>query len=318
MVIVMKVRLGYACISKTLEGVTSSTSYPYTKFVVEQDFLKLDRIIKSNLEALEEIIDYNIANDVHFFRISSKIVPFATHLEVDFDYGDPYLEYYKRIGDKIRKSAMRVDVHPDQFCVLNSTRQEVVGSSFEILEYHHRLLSYFGIDDKVIVLHVGGNTFGKKKSLSRFVNQFQKLPLRIRNSIVIENDDKIFGVNDCLYLSKNLSVPVVLDYHHYLCNPSEEDFFELVGCVFNSWKNRGVPKVHFSSPKNNTKKEFRSHHDYIDCDKFIQFIEMMKVLDRDFDVMIEAKAKDEALFRLIRELKYKTNYQFLDETTFIV
>lgn len=34
--------------------------------------------------------------------------------------------------------------------------------------------------------------------------------------------------------------------------------------------------------------------------------------------MIEAKQKDEALFRLVRELKYKTNYQFLDETTFLV
>ena len=34
--------------------------------------------------------------------------------------------------------------------------------------------------------------------------------------------------------------------------------------------------------------------------------------------MLEAKAKDEALFRLIRELKYKINYTFLDETSFIL
>ena len=34
--------------------------------------------------------------------------------------------------------------------------------------------------------------------------------------------------------------------------------------------------------------------------------------------MIEAKAKDMALFKLTRELKYKTNYKFIDETTFIV
>ena len=31
--------------------------------------------------------------------------------------------------------------------------------------------------------------------------------------------------------------------------------------------------------------------------------------------MIEAKAKDEAVFKLIREIKYKTNYKFIDETT---
>ena len=34
--------------------------------------------------------------------------------------------------------------------------------------------------------------------------------------------------------------------------------------------------------------------------------------------MIEAKAKDEALFRLVRELKYKTNYTFIDDTSFEV
>ena len=34
--------------------------------------------------------------------------------------------------------------------------------------------------------------------------------------------------------------------------------------------------------------------------------------------MLEAKAKDEALFKLIRELKYKTNYKFIDETSFEV
>lgn len=34
--------------------------------------------------------------------------------------------------------------------------------------------------------------------------------------------------------------------------------------------------------------------------------------------MIEAKKKDEALFRLTREQKYKTNIIFLDETTFMI
>lgn len=34
--------------------------------------------------------------------------------------------------------------------------------------------------------------------------------------------------------------------------------------------------------------------------------------------MIEAKKKDEALFRLVRELKYQTEIIFLDETSFIL
>lgn len=34
--------------------------------------------------------------------------------------------------------------------------------------------------------------------------------------------------------------------------------------------------------------------------------------------MIEAKAKDEALFKLVRQLKYKENFKFIDETSFEV
>ena len=62
----------------------------------------------------------------------------------------------------------------------------------------------------------------------------------------------------------------------------------------------------------------RNHHDYINSDDFISFIESIKYLNTDVDVMIEAKAKDEAIFKLVRELKFKTNYKFIDETTFEV
>ena len=79
-----------------------------------------------------------------------------------------------------------------------------------------------------------------------------------------------------------------------------------------------TPKIHYSSPKNKTKKDFRSHHDYIDSKDFIKFLNEIKFINRDLDIMIEAKGKDEALFKLIRELKYKTNYKFIDETSFII
>ena len=47
-------------------------------------------------------------------------------------------------------------------------------------------------------------------------------------------------------------------------------------------------------------------------------LKKIKFCGIDFDVMIEAKQKEEALFRLVRELRYKTNYEFIDATTFIV
>ena len=313
----MKIRLGYACISKTLSNVTTSSTVTYTTFQKNKDYKKIDTAIKSNLNALKEILTYNIKNNIHFFRLSSKLIPLATKGDVIFDYIDPYKDYYNSITKIIKDNKLRIDFHPDEFCVLNSTKSEVVKNSIAILEYHYNLLKALEIKNKILVLHIGGNTFGKKNSISRFINNFNTLSKEIQESIAIENDDKIFNISDCVYISKNINVPVILDYHHHICNHDELDINDYLKDILSSWHNT-TPKMHFSSPKNKTKKDFRSHNDYINVDDFINFIDLLKPFNHDIDIMIEAKAKDEALFRLVRELKYKTDYKFIDDTSFEV
>lgn len=310
LVIAMRVRLGYVSISMAISATTSSP-YTYSEYLKSGDLKKLDDVITSNLLNLEKIVNYNIKNNIHFYRISSKIIPLATKDDVTFDYISKYSRYYERIGKKIEDNKMRVDFHPDQYTVLNSTNSTVLTNSMKILEYHYNLLNALNIKDKLLVIHVGSGFFGKENSIKRFINNFKKLPSYIQEIISIENDDKLFNVEDCLKISKILDIPLVLDYHHYNCNKSYLD----IKSVFDSWNGR-VPKVHFSSPKNS--KDFRSHSEYINSDDFICFIDVIKGFNMDVDVMIEAKAKDDALFRLVRELKYKTNYKFVDETTFEV
>jgi len=306
----MRIRLGYACICNGV-NVTCSSPYTYNEYLKEGNLDKLDSVIVSNLEALENIIDYNIKNNIHFYRMSSKIIPLATKDDVCFDYIDKYKDYYDRIGSKIINSNMRVDFHPDQFCVLNSTKKDVVNNSIKILEYHYNLLDVLGVKNKILVLHVGSSVLGKDNSIKRFINNFNKLPKYLRDCIAIENDDKVFNASDVIKISNIIGVPIVLDYHHHICNKSEFDMED----VFDSWK-AICPKVHFSSPKNT--RDYRSHSEYINSDDFINFIESIKKYNYDIDIMIEAKMEDDSLFRLVRELKYKTDYYFIDDTTFIV
>ena len=308
--IFLKVRLGYACISNALKE-TCSSPYTYSEYLEKRDLNKLDRVIVSNLDGLEKIIDYNTKNNIYFFRMSSKIIPLATKDDVQFDYIDKYRDVYDRIGNKIQKSDMRVDFHPDQFCVLNSTKKEVVENSIKILDYHYNLLDVLCINNKILLSHVGSSVLGKDNDIRMFINNFIKLPKYLQDSIAIENDDKVFSVFDVCKISDILDIPVVLDYHHYKCNKSDIDIKK----IFDSWKEK-TPKVHFSSPKNT--KDFRSHSDYINSDDFIEFIESIRVYDIDIDIMVEAKAKDDALFRLIREIKYKTDYKFISDTSFYV
>lgn len=313
----MKIRLGYVSLSKTLD-ITSSHTLSYTNYLKEENGIeKIDSLIKKNLESLEQIIDYNIKNNIHFYRISSALIPLATKKEVVFDYIEKYKSIYERIGKKIENAKMRVDFHPDEFCVINSVKKEVLENTLEILIYHYSILEALHIKNKVLIVHIGSNVFGKEKSLKRFEKEFLKLPKFIRECIAIENDDKVFDIKDTLRLCQRLGCPFVLDYHHYICNHEDEDINNYYEQIFATWKNIN-PKVHFSSPKNKTKKEIRSHHDYINSDDFILFLEQIKHLSFDIDIMLEAKAKDDALFRLVRQIKYKTNYYFLDETTFLL
>lgn len=313
----MRIRLGYACLSKTLVNITSSKTITYTTYINKKyDEKKINDKIFENLDSLKKIIEYNISNNIHFYRLTSNLIPLATHNDINIDYIRPFKEKFKEIGNLISKSNMRVDLHPNWFAILNSTNKDVVNNTYNILKYHYNILDALIIKDKVIILHIGSSVCGKKASLTRFINNFNKLPINIRDSIVLENDDKIYNALDTLNLCNKLNIPMVLDYHHHMCN-NNSNIDNYLENIFNTWTNK-TPKIHFSSPKSKLKKEYRSHSNYINSDDFIMFIEKLKKIDKDVDIMLEAKDKDDALFKLVRELKYKTNYKFIDETTFIV
>lgn len=313
----MKVRLGYVALSKALDDVTTSSTITYTNYINKNyNTSKLLEITKNNLDSLYEIIKYNVKNNFHFYRLTSKLVPLATHDKVDFDYITPLLDEYKKIGKLINDNNIRIDTHPDQYAVLNSMDSKIVKNTVEILEYHYKIMDALGIKDKIIILHVGSSACGKKASITRFINNFNKLPDHIKKCIAVENDDKVYNIKDVLELCHKINVPMVLDYHHFICNNEKEDINDYLKEIIDTWNGK-IPKMHFSSPKSKLKKEFRSHSDYINKKCFIKFINILKKQDKDIDIMLEAKAKDDAVSRLARCLKYETNYKFLDETTFI-
>ena len=272
----------------------------YTNYL--KDNTLLEGIIKKNFEVLKEILIYNNKNNIHFYRLSSNFIPCATIIE--YDYPNIFKNEFKETSKLIKG---RFDMHLSEYCILNSTNKEVVKRSIDEIKYHYKLLKAFKVKPN-IVIHIGSKSFGKGNSIKRFINNFSKLPKYLKESLIIENDDKVFNVEDTLNLCKQINRPMVLDVHHHNCNKTKNDLSFYLEDIFNTWNE--TPKIHFSSPKN--KKDFRAHNDYINSDDFISFI---KSINRDIDIMLEAKAKDDALFRLIRELKYKTNYTFIDETT---
>lgn len=292
------IRLGYACICNSIEEHMHTITY--TNYLKDKN--KINEIVKQNFEVLKKILIYNNKNNIHFYRLSSNFIPCASIIKYDFQN-----IFKKEFNETSKLIKNRFDMHLSEYCILNSTNKEVVKRSINEIKYHYKLLKSFKVKPNLII-HIGSKSFGKENSIKRFINNFNKLPKYLKNTLLIENDDKVFNVEDTLNLCKRIKRPMVLDVHHHNCNKTEKELSNYLNEIFNTWDT--IPKIHFSSPKN--KKEFRAHNDYINSDDFINFI---KLIDRDVDIMLEAKAKDDALFRLIRELKYKTNYIFIDETT---
>lgn len=122
----MIIRLGYVAIALNLKKVTSSSTVTfatYNKLKNEEERLKkLKSITFSNIDALDEILKYNMKNNIHFYRLTSKLIPLSTHPEVVWDYKRYFSKELNRIGEIVKASNMRIDFHPDQFNVINSVK----------------------------------------------------------------------------------------------------------------------------------------------------------------------------------------------------
>src|SRR5574344_637896 len=113
----MIIRLGYVAIALNLKEVTSSSTVTfatYNKLKNEEERLKkLKSITYSNIDALDEILKYNMKKNIHFYRLTSKLIPLSTHPEVVWDYKRYFSKELNRIGEIVKASNMRIDFHPD-------------------------------------------------------------------------------------------------------------------------------------------------------------------------------------------------------------
>ena len=320
----MQIRLGYVAISKTLgKKVTASSTVTFSNYnkitLPDKKLEKLKAVAASNLKDLETIIKYNIENNIHFYRITSALIPLVTHPEVGYWGHREFLKKdFEYVGKLINNSKMRVDTHPDEFNVINSINPKVVENTKINLLRQAEWFEDFKYDLGKMVIHVGGATNGKEAGIERFITNFKTFPEEVTSKIIIENDDKTYTAKETLFLCNELKRPMVLDIHHHNCNNTDDNIYDLIPDIFTTWKNEKLPpKLHFSSPRDG--ENDRNHSDFINAHDFVNFLENIKHFNTDIDIMLECKEKDLALFKLADDIKeLKPEYTWIDQSTFIV
>jgi len=302
----MRIRFGYVAIAQNVPQGSPNKTITVKSLQKIADLSlrnsRLRHILAENLHTTIRILRYNAAHEIQLYRMTSKTVPLATHpITTGWNYIEEFQDEWRQIGDIIKKHKMRISAHPDHYTVLNSQKPEVLDAALLDLDYHANIFTALGLGvTPQLVLHIGGIYNSKQDSATRFIHHFSQLPEHIRLRLMLENDDKSYGAADVLALCQTLHCPMVLDIHHHTCHNNREDLAHLWANIANTWGNN-VPKIHVSSPKND--KDFRSHAAFVKVADFLPFLKSAKELNRDFDVMVEAKEKDIAMFQLLDELQ---------------
>jgi UV DNA damage endonuclease len=291
------VRLGYACINLSLgpKGRTSRTcrlsnATPH----------HLEELSRMNLVGLLEILRWNVVHKIKVFRISSGIIPLASHPKVQWPWRQKLRQEISSVGDFARKYGMRLSMHPGQYIVPNSPRRDVVAAAGAELSYHAAFLDEMGLTpEHKIILHVGGVYDDREASVRRFRENFERLPANVRRRLVLENDERSYGVYDVLDLCDSLGIPMVFDYLHHRAYAHHLPNSDVLRRVYRTWTHRdGRPEVHYSAQKRGARTG--AHADMIGVKEFVRFVNLLP--RRPVDVMLEAKAKDRALLRLRQDI----------------
>jgi UV DNA damage endonuclease len=280
-----------------------------------------DPHLRVSLGFLAAILDYCDDHGIRMYRMATGLAPYASHPDLTRFRAQPQeaAEELGRVGARARHLGIRLSTHPGQYTVLNSEDERIQRLAVEELEVQAELLDGMGLgSEAVVVLRVGGMAGGVQAAADRFVRGFELLSDAARARLVVENDDRAFALRDVLAVSERIGRPVVWDIlHHHCHDPDDVPDREALELALATWPPGVRPKVHYSTPKTAVEErkrkvgrrvertlvlpQLRAHADLIDPIAFEHFV-TETARDLQFDVMLEAKAKDLALLRLREQL----------------
>lgn len=236
-----------------------------------------------------------------FFRITSDLIPFASHpISETFDWQDYFLEEFKEIGKFIKDHGFRISMHPDQFVLINSPSETVFSNSIRELNYHAQVLSLLSLDKTAkIQIHIGGIYGNRTESIERFILRYKGLDDVIKGHLVIENDDRLYNLKDCVQIHNETGIPILFDAFHHGVNNAGETLREAFEFFALTWKiDDGIPMVDYSSQETGARRG--KHTEAIKLPDFERFISETKPFD--FDIMLEIKDKEESAIKAVKLL----------------
>ena len=316
--IVIPMKYGLVCISELLRdknpelAFKTMTRTQFLKKNRDESIAELSRRISHNLTVTLETIKHCKEVGIKHYRLSCKLFPLVTDptLKIQVDllpYWNVLEQKLMEIGRTARELNISLSIHPDQFVVLASDSDDVCTKSVAELNFHAWVLDQLKMPqthDCPINIHPNLSNFqSPEKFVEKFVRNFFRCDMGVRNRLVLENEDKGFWNCSNLYeyfhnymrQAYNFHFPLTYDNLHDTANPSilpdgttvpfERNFMKF----FQTWTVQ--PVFHWSEAEVGTKRNHAKNLTNPPPD-----------MGLDVTWEIEVKGKDKAFIHLIKRI----------------
>ncbi|MBD1396667.1 UV DNA damage repair endonuclease UvsE [Pontibacter sp. JH31] len=280
-------KIGYPCINQTLDC-SSSRTFRLASYSEE----RLIETVEQNLACLRRILEFNVNHGLLFFRLTSDLVPFASHPINTYKWQEHFKMTLRRLGSYIKNNNMRISMHPDQFVVLNSPNPTTVQNSIAELVYQGSILDLMGLDSTAKLQIHGGGAYGDKESaINRFAEVYHtSLPAEVKARLCVENDDRTYSLADCLVLHELTGMPIIFDNLHHECVNNGEPMREAAMLAAQTWhpERDGILMVDYSAQAPGERRG--KHVQSIGEELFHDFL--VETEGINMDIMLEIKDKE--------------------------
>lgn len=285
-------KIGYPCINRTIgcKGDQTFRLKSYTE-------ARLIDTVTKNLDCLLEILTFNVNHRLLFFRITSDLVPFASHPICQLDWLRYFKERLALIGAFVTSQDIRISMHPGQYTVLNSKDEGILARSIKELQYHASVLNALHLDTSAkIQIHIGGVYGDKDRSIERFIERYHDLDEALKRRLAIENDDRSYTVSDCMRIHEKTGVPILFDAFHHELNDSGLSIADALATITTTWEESdGIPMIDYSYHHSGGLRV--SHAESIDTSHFQRFLTTTQPYD--VDIMLEIKDKEKSALKAV-------------------
>lgn len=200
----------------------------------------------------------------------------------------------------------RISFHPDHFNVLCSANAEVVRRTINELDHHAWLMDRMAGEDSrsywyPLNIHMSRSSGDPEQIAAEFIQNYAKLPDRVKARLVLENEDKGIWTPDQLFELIHIptGIPITYDNLHHKCNPGAWDVKQAFRMCASTWQAHGVnPLFHYSEGGANNNP--RAHTDFSVSNPvaFRQQYDSFYTENMRIDWDIELKQKDYAIQHL--------------------